>query len=229
MAANPTASASTLAERLEAVEIRIANACARAGRRREEILLLAVTKVFPASVIRQAWELGLREFGENYVQEFETKAAEVSTLAGARFHLIGHLQSNKSRRAAELFQHIQTVDSPKLARRLGECASPLDVMIEVKLSPEESKYGCDPGGLPALIDSIGSQPNLVLGGLMTMPPWSDDPEKSRPYFRQLRSLADRHGLTGLSMGMSHDLETAIEEGATIIRIGTALFGSRKKA
>jgi len=229
VAANPTASVPTLAERLEAVETRIANACARAGRRREEILLLAVTKVFPASVIRHAWDLGLREFGENYVQEFETKAAEVSTLAGARFHLIGHLQSNKSRRAAELFQLIQTVDSPKLARRLGECASPLDVMIEVKLSPEESKYGCDPAGLSALIDVIGSQSNLTLSGLMTMPPWSDDPEQTRPYFRQLRLLADRHGLNGLSMGMSHDLEAAIEEGATIIRIGTALFGSRKKA
>lgn len=216
-----------LAENLDAVESRIAAACARSGRRREEVTLLAVTKVFPAAAILAAYELGLRQFGENYVQEFESKAPLVRQLPGARFHLIGHLQSNKSRRAGELFDVVQTVDSPKLARRLDELAKPLDVMIEVKLSPEDTKHGCAPEDLPALIDAIRACPSLSLAGLMTMPPWSDDPEPSRPYFRRLRLLADQHGLPQLSMGMSHDLEVAIEEGSTFVRVGTALFGSRK--
>ncbi len=216
-----------LAENLAAVESRIADACSRAGRRRGEVTLLAVTKVFPASAILAAYDLGLRQFGENYVQEFEAKAPLVRQLPGACFHLIGHLQSNKSRRAGELFDVVQTVDSSKLARRLDELAKPLDVLIEVKLSPEEAKHGCAPEDLPALIDAIRACPSLRLAGLMTMPPWYDDPEPSRPYFRRLRQLADRHNLPRLSMGMSHDLEVAIEEGSTIVRIGTALFGSRK--
>lgn len=217
-----------LSANLASVEERIRAACARSGRRREEVTLLAVTKTFPAEAILEAYELGLREFGENYVQEFEQKAPLVRSLAGARFHLIGHLQSNKSRRAGELFDVIQTVDSAKLARRLDALARPLDVMIEVKLSPEETKAGCAPEDLPALIDSIRACPNLRLTGLMTMPPWSDDPELSRPYFRRLRELALGHGLSVLSMGMSHDLEVAIEEGATMVRVGTALFGERKR-
>jgi pyridoxal phosphate enzyme (YggS family) len=213
---------------LAAVRERIARAADRAHRDPAGILLLAVTKVFPADVIREAYELGLREFGENYVQEFEGKAPLVADLPGARFHLIGHLQSNKSRKAAELFQVVQTVDSGKLARRLDECGQPIDVMLEVKLSPEEAKAGADPADLPELITSVRACPNLCLRGLMTMPPWSDDPEASRPYFRRLRELAQQHGLAQLSMGMSHDLETAIEEGSTCVRIGTALFGKRKK-
>jgi pyridoxal phosphate enzyme (YggS family) len=216
---------------LAAVRERIARAADRARRDPAGILLLAVTKVFPAEVIREAYELGLREFGENYVQEFEGKAPLVGDLAGARFHLIGHLQSNKSRKAAELFQVIQTVDSEKLARRLDDLwRRPMacEVMLEVKLSPEQAKEGADPAELPALIAAVRACPNLRLLGLMTMPPWSDDPEASRPYFRRLRELAAEHGLTQLSMGMSHDLETAIEEGATCVRVGTALFGKRKK-
>src|SRR5581483_1311400 len=192
------------------------------------ILLLAVTKVFPSSVIREAYDLGLRDFGENYVQEFEGKAPEVADLAGARFHLIGHLQSNKSKKAAELFQVVQTVDSAKLARRLNDHGRTLEVMLEVKLSEEEAKSGADPSELPALIEAVRGCANLRLLGLMTMPPWSDDPEATRPYFRRLRELAERHGLKQLSMGMSHDLEAAIEEGATCVRVGTALFGKRKK-
>ena len=218
----------SLPERLAAVRERIARAAARARRDPSQITLLAVTKVFPASAIREAYELGLREFGENYVQEFEGKAPEVSGLAGARFHLIGHLQSNKSARAAELFQVIQTVDSPKLARRLDAAGRPLDVMLEVKLSPEQAKSGADPAELPALIEAVRACPHLKLLGLMTMPPWSDDDEASRPYFRGLRELAGEHGLEQLSMGMSHDLEVAIEEGATCVRVGTALFGKRRK-
>jgi hypothetical protein len=217
----------TLRERLAAVRERIARAAARARRDPAGITLLAVTKLFPAAVIREAWELGQREFGENYVQEFERKAPAVADLAQARFHLIGHLQSNKSKKAAELFQVVQTVDSPKLARRLNDAERPLDVMLEVKLSEEEAKSGADPVALAQLIEAVHGCRNLRLLGLMTMPPWTEDPEASRPYFRRLRELAERHGLRQLSMGMSHDLEAAIEEGATCVRVGTALFGKRR--
>ena len=218
----------TLASNLAAVRERIARAANRAHRDPADILLLAVTKVFPASVIQDAYALGLREFGENYVQEFEGKSPAVGGLHGARFHLIGHLQSNKAKRAAELFHAIQTVDSAKLARRLNEAGRALDVMLEVKLSGEDAKSGADPAELPELIAAVRECPNLRLLGLMTMPPWSEDPEAARPYFRRLREVAELHSLRGLSMGMSHDIETAIEEGSTCVRVGTALFGKRKK-
>jgi hypothetical protein len=218
----------TLPERLDAVRGRIARAAQRARRNPSEIILLAVTKVFPPEAIREAYGLGLREFGENYVRELEGKAPEVRDLEGARFHLIGHLQSNKARKAADLFQVIQTVDSPRLARRLNEAGRRIEVMLEVKLSPEQAKSGADPAELGDLIEAVRGCENLRLAGLMTMPPWSDDPEASRPYFRRLRELAERHGLAGLSMGMSHDLEAAIEEGATCVRVGTALFGERRR-
>jgi pyridoxal phosphate enzyme (YggS family) len=217
-----------LAERIEQVEERIQSASRRAGRARSEVTLIAVTKKFPAEVICEAYGLGLREFGENYVQEFEEKHPALAGLTDARFHLIGHLQSNKARPAAELFQVIETVDSEKLARRLDQGGRPLEVMIEVKLSEEQTKAGAAPESLPALIDAIRACPNLRLTGLMTVPPWSDDPEATRPYFRRLAELGRAHKLDHLSMGMSHDLEAAIEEGATHIRIGTALFGPRRK-
>ncbi len=216
-------------ERLDAVRARIARAAERSRRDPASILLLAVTKIFPASVILEAYDMGLRDFGENYVQEFEDKAPAVRGLAGARFHLIGHLQSNKSKKAAELFDAIQTVDAPKLARRLNESGRALDVMLEVKLSTEDAKSGAPPEELPDLIAAVRACSNLHLLGLMTMPPWTDDPEAARPYFRRLRELGERHGLTQLSMGMSHDIEAAIEEGSTCVRVGTALFGKRKKA
>jgi pyridoxal phosphate enzyme (YggS family) len=222
-----------LRERLNQVEERIHRAVERAGRRRSEVTLIAVTKKFPARVMLGAYALGLRHFGENYVQEFEAKHSALASLTGpgtdAVFHLIGHLQSNKTRIAAELFQVIETVDSEKLARRLDQSGTALEVMIEVKLSEEESKAGASPEALAGLIDAIRECPNLRLTGLMTMPPWSNDPEQTRPYFRKLAALARTHGLPKLSMGMSHDLEAAIEEGATHIRVGTALFGSRPKA
>jgi pyridoxal phosphate enzyme (YggS family) len=217
-----------LGERLEQVEQRIQNAARRAGRARSEITLIAVTKKFPSEVIREAYQLGLRKFGENYVQEFEGKHPALVDLKDAEFHLIGHLQSNKARTAADIFQVIQTVDSAKLAGRLDQAAKPLEVMIEVKLSDEESKAGAAPGDLPALIDALRGCANLRLTGLMTMPPWNDDAEVTRPYFRRLAELGRTHGLEKLSMGMSHDLEAAIEEGSTHIRIGTALFGPRIK-
>jgi pyridoxal phosphate enzyme (YggS family) len=206
----------------------MARAAERARRDPALIRLLAVTKIFPAEAIQEAYALGLREFGENYVQEFEGKAPLVSGLAGARFHLIGHLQSNKAVRAAELFQVVETVDSAKLARRLNETGRPLDVMLEVKLSEEQAKSGVSPEGVPALIASVRACPNLRLRGLMTMPPWSEDPEAPRGCFRRLRELAEAHELSELSMGMSNDLETAIEEGSTCVRVGTALFGKRRK-
>jgi len=217
-----------LKERLDQVETRIANAAADAGRKRSDIQMVAVTKKFPAAVIREAYELGLRDFGENYVQEFEAKRPELGDCGEARFHLIGHLQSNKSKKAVETFHVIQTVDTEKLARRLDAEGKPLDVLIEVKLSPEEVKAGAAPEDVPALIEAIRNCAHLRLLGLMTMPPWSDDAEPSRPYFARLRALAEANGLQHLSMGMSHDLEVAIQEGATIVRVGTALFGPRKK-
>lgn len=215
-----------LKQRIAQLEERIERAAARAGRRRDQITLVAVTKRFGAELIAEAYGAGLRHFGENYVQEFETKAPALAGLAEARFHFIGHLQSNKTRRAAELFDVIETVDSEKIARRINDFGKPIDVMLEVKLSPEQAKSGAAPDQLPALVEAVRAFPNLRLAGLMTMPPWSEDPESSRPYFRRLRELAERHALACLSMGMSQDFEVAIEEGATHIRVGTALFGPR---
>ena len=219
----------TLAGRIEQVEDRIQTAIRRSHRRREEITLVAVTKKFPAAVICEAYSMGLRVFGENYVQEFAEKHPALSGLTEAQFHLIGHLQSNKARLADDLFQVVETVDSEKLARRLNEAGKLLEVMIEVKLSPEGAKAGAAPDTIPGLMEVIRECPNLKLTGLMTMPPWNPDPETTRPFFRRLADLARTHQLPKLSMGMSHDLEAAIEEGATHIRVGTALFGPRPKA
>ena len=224
-----------LADKLEKVEERIAKAAASADRDRHSITLVAVTKKFAPNVIREAFLLGIRDFGENYVQEFQNKDDHLADLLEARFHLIGHLQANKSRPAAELFDVIQTIDSAKLAQRLngllvksdGEIRLK-DVMIEVKLSGEEAKEGVAPADLPALVHAVRACSHLQLTGLMTMPPFSSKPEESRPYFRQLAELARAHDIPGLSMGMSHDLEVAIQEGATHIRVGTALFGPRPK-
>lgn len=218
----------SLPSRLAQVRERIASACARCGRSPESVRLLAVTKLFGPDVIREAYALGLRDFGENYVQEMERKAPAITDLAEAHFHLIGHLQNNKSKKAAELFSAIDTVDNAKLASRLNAEGKPIDVMIEVKLSSEAAKSGAAPGYLPELVHAIGACPNLRLTGLMTVPPWSEDPEQSRPYFARLRGLAEDFGLSELSMGMSNDLEAAIEEGATWVRVGTALFGRRPK-
>jgi pyridoxal phosphate enzyme (YggS family) len=223
---------SSFEDRLRAVEARIQAAVERSGRHRSEITLVAVSKKFSAERIREGYQAGLREFGENYVQEFAEKRSRLSDLTDARFHLIGHLQSNKARVASDLFDVIQTADSAKLLERLnaaaGEHGRTLEVLIEVKLSDEQSKSGADPQKLPALLNAAAACSHLQLTGLMTMPPWSDDPEQSRPYFRSLAGLARQYGFRKLSMGMSGDLEVAIEEGATIVRVGTALFGPRPK-
>jgi pyridoxal phosphate enzyme (YggS family) len=218
-----------LSDRLAEVRERIANACDRAHRDPSEVHLLAVTKVFGPEAVRDAYALGLRDFGENYVQEMERKAPAFSDLNDARFHLIGHLQSNKTRKAAQLFAAIDSIDTPKLAHRLEAELKTLDVMIEVKLSAEESKSGAQETELPSIVEAIRNCPHLTLKGLMTVPPWSENAELSRPYFARLRELAGRFGIPELSMGMSNDLEVAIEEGATWVRVGTALFGRRKKA
>jgi pyridoxal phosphate enzyme (YggS family) len=223
----------SIASKLAEVRKRIARAAQQSGRNPGEVALMAVSKTHAAAAILEAIAAGQMLFGENRVQEFAAKrdgilAGALAPSSGARFHLIGHLQSNKARKGAELFDVIQTVDSAKLARRLAEAGKPMEVMIEVKLSEEESKHGCAPADVPALVEAIRAQPQLTLKGLMTMPPWSDDAEVARPYFQRLRELARQTGVEGLSMGMSNDLEVAIEEGSTLVRVGTALFGRRKK-
>jgi pyridoxal phosphate enzyme (YggS family) len=206
----------------------MAKACARAHRDPAAVRLLAVTKVFGPEVIRAGYAIGLRDFGENYVQEMERKAPAIADLTDARFHLIGHLQSNKTKKAAQLFSSVDSIDAVKIAQRLDAESTPLEAMIEVKLSDEETKTGANPAELTAIVDAIRSSLNLKLTGLMTVPPWSEDAETSRPYFARLRELAARHSIPELSMGMSNDLEVAIEEGATWVRVGTAIFGRRRK-
>ena len=217
---------SAVGRRLCAVRERIAAAAARAGRDCESITLVAVSKRKPAQDIVAAYAAGQRDFGENYVQEFAAKADELPPLEGARFHFIGKLQSNKASKAAGLFSTIHTIDSVKLAERLGRSGRPLQVFVEVKLSPEQSKSGLDATLLEPVLAAVRAAPSLRLAGLMTMPPWSANPQLSRPYFCRLRELGQQYGATGLSMGMSHDLEVAIDEGATHVRVGTAIFGKR---
>ena len=214
-------------ERLQKVRKRVAEAALRSGRSPEEITILAVSKIKPAADILEAYRAGQRHFGENYVQELQAKKVQLGELPGAVFHLIGKLQSNKTKPASSLFDVIQTVDSVKVARRLNEQTERrLDVFLELKVSDEPTKGGLTEEELPALKEFVESCENMHLRGLMGMPPWSEDSEKTRPYFRRLRETAERLGLQGLSMGMSHDLEIAIEEGATLVRVGTAIFGKR---
>jgi len=214
------------------VEERITAAAQRAGRERSQVTLVAVSKKFSAAVMREGYQLGLREFGENYVQEFARKSADLQDLSEARFHMIGHLQTNKAAIAASHFQVVQTVDSPKLLERLdralAEAGHSMDVLIEVKLSNEASKTGAGPEAIPELLEAGGRLNHVHIAGLMTIPPWSRNQEESRPYFRRLADLAARYSLPQISMGMSNDFEAAIEEGATIVRVGTAIFGARPK-
>ena len=221
-----------LRARLERVEERIGAAAQRVGRPRSSITLVAVTKKFSADVIREGYQAGLRNFGENYVQEFSGKSPALAGLSGCRFHMIGHLQSNKANLAASLFQVIHTLDSAKLIERLDracrDAGHQMDALIEVKLSDEAAKSGAGPNQIPALLDAASRATHLRVTGLMTMPPWSENAEESRPYFQQLAELAAKYSLRELSMGMSNDFEVGIEEGATIVRVGTALFGARPK-
>ncbi|HJZ64681.1 MAG TPA: YggS family pyridoxal phosphate-dependent enzyme [Candidatus Acidoferrum sp.] len=230
-------SAQNIRENLERVRGRIARVAEHAGRRAEEITLVGVSKTRPAADIRDAFEAGLTHFGENRVQEWEGKRGEIAGLP-CRWHLIGHLQSNKSARAARLFHSVDSVDDIALAERLdrarGELgeAEKLRVLIEVHIAGEESKSGCAIQDLPRLIERILQLPNLRPAGLMCIPPFLENIEGVRPYFRKLRELRDSlqtqfaYSLPVLSMGMSHDFEAAIEEGATEVRVGTAIFGAR---
>ena len=229
-----------IADRVAAVRERIARAAARAGRRPEDVGLVAVAKTFPAEAVREAFAAGLRDFGENKVQEAEEKIGGLSDLrpAGARFHLVGHLQGNKARRAALLFDCIHSVDSEDLAQRLERVAEerglPLHVLAQVDLAGEATKHGLAEDRLLSFLDAVRGFERLHVEGLMVLPPFEEDAERSRPFFRRLRGLRDqalaRDLLRGshLSMGMSHDLEAAVEEGATLVRVGTAIFGERER-
>ncbi len=224
-----------IGENLSRVAEQIDLSCRRAGRARGDVALMAVSKVHPAEAILEAYAAGHRLFGENRVQEFAAKQLTISELEDAHFHLIGPLQSNKTARAAELFTSIDTVDSPKIAQRLEAAATSLGktlpILIEVKLSPEEAKHGIAPEHLSGLLRAIEPLSHLEVRGLMTVPPWSEEPEAARPYFRRLRQLRDGlqplyPSLTELSIGMSNDFQVAIEEGSTTVRLGTAIFGRR---
>lgn len=223
---------SSFENRLAHVEERIQRALLVSGRSRSDVTLVAVSKKFSPENILIAYRNGLRHFGENYVQEFAEKHAQLGELQGATYHLIGHLQSNKVRIATELFDVIQTVDSPKLVRRLNDAAraqgKTVEVLLEIKLSDEKSKSGVGTEAVPPILQAAVDCPNVTLSGLMTIPPFSDNPEDSRPYFRKLAHLGNEYKLPKLSMGMSADFEIAIEEGATAIRVGTALFGKRPR-
>ena len=220
-----------LTQNIHDVLSRIAAAANKAGRDPATIRLVAVSKMHPPSAVREAIAAGLAVFGENKVQEAESKIAEVGR-EGVEWHLIGHLQSNKARRAVQLFDVIQSVDSLDLVQRLErickeEGRERLPVLIQVDLAGEATKSGVAEANLPELVKFLVGGKHLDLQGLMVLPPFFDDPEATRPYFRRLRELRDRILPGGeLSMGMSHDLEVAIEEGATIVRVGTAIFGSR---
>lgn len=211
-----------------AVEARVAAACSRAGRAREAVRLVAVSKLHPPELVRLAWALGHRDFGENYAQELRDKHAALAGCEGLRWHAIGPVQPKNAKyvaRAASCFHALERLEvAEELARR--RTGAPLECLLEVNVAGEATKAGVTPGGLAALLEAVGRLPNLRVTGLTTMPPLHDDPEASRPAFRALRGLAAQHGLRELSMGTTGDFEVAIEEGATLVRVGTALFGDR---
>ena len=220
-----------LFDHLTDVVVRIERAAARAGHDPKEVKLVAVSKTHPASVLREAIDAGISVFGENKIQEAEGKIVEIGR-EGIEWHLIGHLQSNKARKAVQLFDVIHSLDSVELAQRLERICvedgrKELNVLIQVDLAGEETKSGISENELPGLTDYLKTCERLNWKGLMILPPFYDDPEATRPFFKRLRELRDRMIPKGeLSMGMSQDFEVAIEEGATIVRLGTAIFGER---
>ena len=232
-----------IAENIAAIRERMETAARRAGRSSGEIALMGVTKTHPPERIREAYAAGLRLFGENRVQEFAGKASALANLSGANWHMIGHLQTNKAGKAAELFNAVDSVDSVKAAEKLDAAArslgKKLNVLIEVNVGGEAAKSGIAPDSrdLDELLLAAARLETLEFRGLMTVPPFTDDPEGARPFFRKLRELRDMIaarrlsavGMDVLSMGMSHDFEVAIEEGSTCVRVGTAIFGDRSKA
>ena len=228
---------SAISENVTRVRERVDAACRRAGRRTEEVRLVAISKTFPAEAIRAAYEVGLRDLGENRVQEAAAKRPALSDLP-ITWHLVGHLQTNKAKSARELFHWVHSIDAFRLAEKLDRMAASaadrLPVLVEVNLGGEETKSGVPQGELAPLLESVSGLATLEVRGLMVIPPFADDPEQTRPYFRRLRELAATiaaGNLPGvsmreLSMGMSNDFEVAIEEGATMVRVGTAIFGER---
>ncbi|MEW6388427.1 MAG: YggS family pyridoxal phosphate-dependent enzyme [Thermodesulfobacteriota bacterium] len=227
---------SQIAENLAKVRGRIEAAARRVGRDPGEVRLVAVSKTVPLARLQEAVAAGHKLFGENYLQEAREKIGALG--AGLSWHLVGHLQTKKAKAAVELFDLIHAVDRPKLARALEEAAERRgkvqEILVQVKLAKEETKSGAPPEEVPALLQEIARMPHLRVLGLMTMPPWFSDPEEARPYFRALRELRDRlrsqniipGPLDELSMGMTGDFEVAVEEGATLVRVGTAIFGPR---
>jgi pyridoxal phosphate enzyme (YggS family) len=233
----------SIRQNIAALQEQIAAAAKRSGRDPSEVALMAVTKTHPPERIREACAAGLRLFGENRVQEFDAKAAALADLAAAEWHMIGHLQTNKAAKAVDLFAAVDSVDSVKLAEKLDAAARKLNrrlpVLIEVNIGGEMAKSGVAPQSpeWAALLLAAPRLEGLEFRGLMTVPPFTDDPEGARPYFRRLRELRDATAarklpavsMGVLSMGMSHDFEVAIEEGSTSVRVGTAIFGERPKA
>jgi len=232
----------SISENLAAVGERISAAARRRGRRADEIALMAVSKTQPSDRIRQAYAAGQRLFGENRIQEFADKAKSLADLADAEWHMIGHLQTNKAAKAVELFRAVDSVDSWKLAEKLDfgarKSGKKIAVLIEINVGGEAAKSGVSPNSheLEGLLGLAPRLEALSIRGLMTVPPFTEDPEGARPYFRKLRQLRDTIAarrlpavsMNELSMGMSHDFEVAIEEGSTCVRVGTAIFGARAK-
>lgn len=232
----------SISENVARVRERIRLAASSAGRDPDAITLMGVSKTFPPEAIREAYDAGIQVFGENRVQEFAGKLDALRDLGDARWHLIGHLQTNKAAKAADLFHAVDSVDSVKLAQKLNDAAHAggkmLRVLIEINVGGEVAKSGIAPGSteLDQLFAESTRLANLEFCGLMTVPPFTDDPQGARPYFRKLRELRDqiaghrfpRVSMGELSMGMSHDFEVAIEEGSTCVRVGTAIFGGRAK-
>jgi pyridoxal phosphate enzyme (YggS family) len=227
-----------IAGNIQHIRERIARAAESCGRRPEEITLLAISKTFPCESITEALAAGIRQLGESRVQEAETKIPKFAGNEKPEWHLIGHLQSNKTRRAVELFDIIQSVDSAKLAAKINQSALELDkivpVFLQVDLGGEETKFGASPEEIRGIIEAVSDMKGVRLDGLMTLPPYFEDQEDAQPFFHRLRALGEKLeqeypgclGVRHLSMGMSHDFEAAIREGATIVRVGTAIFGTR---
>jgi len=215
---------------IEAVRERIKRACERAGREPGSVQLIAVSKAHREEAIRAAYDAGMRVFGENYAQELAAKASALSDLPDLRWRFIGHLQRNKIKLIERAEATVDTVDSARLAEALSARAATravdVEVLLQVNVGGEAQKSGCAPEEVPRLVKTVRALPNVSLRGLMAVAPHFDDPEATRPFFATLRELAEAHGLPELSMGMTHDLDQAVEEGATMLRIGTAIFGPR---
>jgi pyridoxal phosphate enzyme (YggS family) len=225
-----------IGERVSAVRERIARAAERAGRDPGEVTLVAVSKTHPPEHVLEAYRAGIRVFGENRVQEAESKRAALGELEGAEWHLVGHLQANKAKKALGLFRLIHSLDGVELGQRLdrlaAEAKSPSAVLVEVEMGGEATKHGLGESALMDVLSGLKDLPHLSVSGLMCIPPPDPDPERTRPFFRRLRALRDEALSRGLlrgaqlSMGMSHDFEVAVEEGASLVRVGTAIFGDR---